>query len=232
MSESTSTLEAAPPKRKSYYLPIEERLRLARLAIEGTLANPEIQEAVAEFGFEPETMQEGKTLLEEASEMLNQHKLKYGEQYEATAEINEAVEIAHKAYMKELTIARIALKNDTKADAALMLSGSRKQSFSGWLPMVRQYYDNLLTNPDWIEKMKRFKYDREKIEKDKALVNAVLDLEVKQNQKKGEAQSFTKSRDEKLDALYEWISDFKDIAQVALDDQPQLLEKLGFVVPS
>lgn len=232
MTETNPGSENAAPKKKSYYLPIEERLRLARLAIEGAVSTPEIQKALEEFGYDAATMKTGKALLDEATEILNQHKMKYGEQYEATAEINDAVEIANKAYVKALTVARIAFKNDSKADKALMLSGSRKQSFSGWLPMVRQFFDNLLASPEWIKKMERFKYDRNKIESDKALVDTVLDLEVKQNQKKGEAQSYTKIRDEKLDALYEWVSDFKDIAFAALDDRQQLLEKLGFVIPS
>lgn len=232
MTESELTNETTAPRKKSYYLPIEERLRKARLAIEGAVAAPEIQKALQEFGYDTATMEEGKALLDEATDTLNQHKTKYGEQYEATAEINDAVEVANRAYMKALTVARIAFKNDSKADKALALSGSRKQSFSGWLPMVRQFYDNVLANPEWIAKMERFKYDRKKIESDKGLVDTVLDLEVKQNQAKGEAQSYTKIRDEKLDALYEWVSDFKDIAHVALDERPQLLEKLGFVVPS
>ena len=222
--------EIEKKSKKSYYKTIDERLKDARLAIEGALGSPEILEALGEFGYDGATIETGKQLLESATDLVNQYKTKYGEKFEATAEIQDAVEVANKAYMKALTVARIAFKKEKKADNVLGLSGSREQSFSAWLPMVRGFYENLLGNSDWIKKMERFKFGKEKLEADFALVKSVMDLEVKQTQKKGEAQASTKERDAKLDELNEWMSDFKDIAFMALDEQPQLLEKLGYLV--
>jgi hypothetical protein len=44
----------------------------------------------------------------------------------------------------------------------------------------------------------------------------------------GEAQEATRLRDARLDELDEWMSDFKVVAQVALKENDQWLEKLGF----
>ena len=234
MSNTSSPEQTEQPAKsaKSYYRPIEDRLRFSRVAIDGALANSDIQTALSEFGYDEQKLKEGRALLDEATESVNQHKIKYGEQYESTKEINDAVETADSAYKKALTVARIALKGEKKAEAALYLSGRRFQSYSRWLAMVQQFFDNLLSNPDWIKKMEKYKFDQARLKAGKGLVETVKDLEIKQTQKKGEAQDHTKAREKKLDELDEWVSDFKDISFAALDERPQLLEKLGFVIPS
>ncbi|NEP46299.1 MAG: hypothetical protein F6K35_46720, partial [Okeania sp. SIO2H7] len=57
-------------------------------------------------------------------------------------------------------------------------------------------------------------------------------LNAAQEKEKGEAQQATKTRDEALDALDDWLGDFLAIAEVALADKPQLLEALGVLVRS
>jgi len=59
--------------------------------------------------------------------------------------------------------------------------------------------------------------------------NAIENALNKKLKEKGEAQAATGARDEALDALQAWMSDFVAIARIALEDQKQLLEVLGVV---
>ena len=49
---------------------------------------------------------------------------------------------------------------------------------------------------------------------------------------KGEAQQATLDRDKVLDIMEDWLSDFIAISRIALENKPQLLEKMGVVDPS
>jgi len=155
-------------------------------------------------------------------------KKEYGEQYEATETVRNAWNVADQAYAKTLKIARIALRDNVKAQNALGLSGERKRSLSGWLEQAGRLYQNLLDDAEFVAAMTVYGYSQEKLETEQALVNAVREANMSQEKEKGEARDATEKRDAKLDAMDRWMADFKAIALIALGDNPQWLDKLGF----
>ena len=213
----------ARPKRS-----IDERLLAAQVAIDNALGDADVLAALNVFGYDEARLNAGKGLYEEALALVNQQKAEYGDQFEATAVVQAAWEEGDAAYMRALKVARVALKGNQKARAALMLGGARKQSLSGWLEQVAAFYTNLLGDADLMAEMGNFGYDQARLEAEQALIQAVLDANLVQEKEKGEAQEATQQRDAKLDEMDEWMADFKVIALVALEENPQWLEKLGF----
>ena len=213
----------AKPKRS-----IDERLLAAQVAIDNTLGDADVLAALNVFGYDEARLNAGKALYEEALALVNQQKAEYGDQFEATAAVRAAWEEADAAYRRTLKVARVALKGSQKARAAMMLSGTRKQSLSGWLEQATAFYTNLVGDADLMAAMGNFGYDQAKLQTEGALVQVVVEANLAQEKEKGEAQDATKQRDAKLDELDVWMADFKAIAQVALEENPQWLEKLGF----
>jgi len=207
---------------------IDERMLAAQVAIDNGLGDADILAALSAFGYDEAKLNAGKTLYEEAVVLVNRQKAEYGDQYEATQAVTAAWEAADAAYVRTLKVARVALQDDAKARAALMLGGRRKRTISGWLEQATAFYDNLAGDAGLLATMGGFGYTQAKLDAERALVQVVVEANLAQEKEKGEAQDATQVRDAKLDALDAWMSDFKAIAQVALDEHPQWLEKLGF----
>jgi hypothetical protein len=211
---------------------IDEFFTEAQVAIANAQANAEIQESLAAFGYTSEVIQEGKALYDRARTAQQQKQAEYGDQIAATDALNKAWERAKTTYTPLTQVARVAFKNDAGTIAQLALNGRRKKSLSGWLEQANLFYNNALANPDILNGLAKFGITAEKLQAGKAEVEALEGLNAAQEQEKGEAQQATKTRDEAIDVLDDWLDDFLAIAEVALADKPQLLEALGVRVRS
>ncbi len=192
---------------------IDERLMAAQVAIDNTLSDAGIREAVGIFGYDEAKLNAARALHDEARALVSKQKVEYGEQFEATETVRAAWDEANAAYMRALKVARIALRGNTKAQTALGLSGKRKQSITGWTGQATNFYLNLLADDDLIAALANFGYDRPKLEAEQALVQVVVEANAVQEKEKGEAQEATKLRDAKLDELDQWMADFNVVAQ-------------------
>ena len=65
-----------------------------------------------------------------------------------------------------------------------------------------------------------------------AEVMALAAASALQEKRKGEAKSATERRDDCLAELRGWLSDFRAVAKIALDEDPQRLESLGILQQS
>lgn len=211
---------------------ISQFLLSAQVMIYNASTDVVIKEALAAYGYTDESLSAGKRLYEKVTALQNTQKREYGEQIAATSDLNDFRETAKQQYMKTLKIARVALKKCAKADKATMLFGIRKRSLYGWFEQAHAFYANLLGDADFISLLSAYGYTQEKLEQEFAFINKVIAKHLIQKKETGEAQEATAIRDQALNDLAAWISDFKAVARVALADNPQQLEKLGIIVKS
>ena len=210
---------------------LDDFLLASQVMIENALADAEIKEKVAAFGYSENKLVQAKTLYQEVTELYNKQKKEYGEQIEATKEQKYAYDETNKAYMKSLKVARVAFQNNAKA-ASLLIDGQRKQSLSGYVEQANAFYTNLLNDPELLGIMAEFGCTIEKLKAEHELVRKLI-VKVEAHAKEtGEAQTATEKRDKKIDELDSWLSDFKKIVKVAFEDDRQKLEKLGITAKS
>jgi hypothetical protein len=208
---------------------IATKLHSIENGILGALGNPEIQDRLSEYGYTPERIEEGRALLDAATSLMAAQVEEYGDQYSATGELGKRWRAIYAKYIVTVKVARVAFKTQHDQLARFNAIGKRNRSLSGWLRDARILYTNLLNSPDALDVMARFGYSGERLREDQQEVNAVEELHSRQLGEKGEAQQATLDRDNALDNICDWYSDFRAIARVALYEKPQLLEALGIV---
>ena len=193
-------------------------------------SDPQIEPLMADFGYDSMALSEGLEHITRVEELIAKQSVEYGEQYEATEELNYRFEVAQKAYNTTIALARIAFRGNTRLQEKLVLSGKRKKSFSGWISDAHEFYLNC--DAEVLDGLARYGRTPEKIEGEKALLEDLRSARAKQLTEIGEAQAATEERDSAIDAFILWINDFYTVAKIALGDHPQLSEKLGIIDPS
>jgi hypothetical protein len=208
---------------------LEDFILTSRIMIENAHSDGEIRDKLYEYGYDEKKLLEARALHREVLVLFNEQKKEYSGQMDATEEMYQAWEEANKYYMKALKVARIAFQDNVKANAALMTGGERKKSLSGWLEQAGTFYSNLLSDLDFRKTMEQFGYTSLKLTREMALIAKVMEKAYVQTRVSGKAQEATEKRDIKLNELDKWVSNFRVIAKVALEECPQKLEILGIL---
>lgn len=208
---------------------ISQFLLSAQVMIINALSDSVIKKALEGYGYAEEKLLAGKKLYDEIAVLDNLRKMKYGERIAATAELNNAWRTAKQQYMQTLKIARVAFRENVKADKAIFLKGVRKRTLSEWLIQAQVFYTNILNDGELTEILSRYGYSPERLRQEFALLDQVVDKSFRQKKEIGEAQEVNEAWDKKIDELAKWVSDLRAVAKVALAEDPQQLEKLGIL---
>lgn len=211
---------------------IEQLLLESGLSISNTINVDEISNEMTSYGYTKEAMSKAKSLHDDA-ETLHQKQVKeYGEKGEASQDLQRALAEANIPYMRYVKIARIALRDNLAGWEALKLGGRRKKAYASRIAEARIFYTNLLADKTLLQEMARFGITEEKLLEGQKLVNIAENALALLHQELGQAQNATQERDEAVDKLHAWLSDFREIARIAMESKPQYLEMLGIIEPS
>lgn len=214
---------------------VDEFLMSAHRAIENALASPEIQDALARYGYTRDRLEQGKIFYEIADTAQQEQQQEYGDQLAEGSPLNQSWQDARSIYNQQAEIARIALKDSPELLAELGLEGKRKRSLTAWLSQAYQFYTNSLNNPTVLAALAQFNITHEELAAGEAKVeslaklNAEIEAEFSRQYELeiGKAPPNSQTRESAFEALDDWLEDFQTVARVALNGNPQLLASLG-----
>ena len=154
----------------------------------------------------------------------------YAQYYGAVADYETAHAAAHTAYIRHLTLARIAYEHEVGRTHQLGLSGRRQRTHDGWMGQAEQFYTAALNDPTIQAELATVGITLASLQAGQDLVAGVAAAWQNKEKEYGEAQAATQTRDAALKTLHDAYSNLIAIARIAFADDLQKLERMGIVV--
>lgn len=206
---------------------IHQQLAAARIAIENTLSNPDIEKALSLVGYNRKKVLEGKALYTHTLQLHQEYEEKYSQQYGATNIFYQDLQAAKVLYGRHRKLAKIACENNVEQLTSLKLHRPIAKSIEKWLLDANTFYKTLAQDSSVVQQYGVF---TEELAQAQAMIDALLEARNRQISNKGKAQYATRQRNKSLAALQAWTKEFRLTARYALREDAQLLEVLGMPV--
>jgi hypothetical protein len=208
-------------------------LRDSKALIYGVKDDPFIKERILTYNFDDTRIEESVKVYEEAVKAESEKSKEYGEQLEASKRFEKAMNEADYIFKKHSDFVRLALRHDEEKTRKLFLTGEpRSKKLSDILKYMIEFYNRLLADEQAAASVSKYAITREDLEKGRQKIVEADTAKTAHNVEMGEAQDATDSRDKEFVKLNDVVEELEIICTYALEDRPQLLEKLGIKVLS
>jgi len=201
----------------------------AGTAINNSLRYPEVKAAVLKYGYTVARLNEGRALLNETITAVEIAKAKSSDKKSATADLKTAFGTAKRAYQGLAKVARAIFIKHPIHLTALGLDNAMPKRMADFA-LAAQVLFGSGEYPDGVaEALEANGYGSSTLSQERGkIAGFILALESRAGMK-GDAKEATKEQRKALKELHEWHAAYIKIAGVALQDKPNLLEKLGIL---
>jgi hypothetical protein len=209
-----------------------EALEQYRVALENAQNQSEIASIMAEFGYDTESIAQGKTLLDETRTAYDTNKTEDDETAESYQKWSELKDSLADRYALDRKKAKVVFRNDELTKDKLGVTGILPQAYVKWLETTKKFYSVALSDNDIQTKLGRLKITANYLTETNTMITDLEAARADYLREVGESQDATKIKDAAFVKMDDWMSEFYAVAKIALEDNPQLLESLGKLVRS
>lgn len=212
---------------------ISRFLRDSKALIYGVKQDLFIKERISAYNFDDSRIEDSVKIYEDAAKAESEKSKEYGEQLEARTRFEKVMEKAEYTFRKQAEFVRLSLRNDDEKTNKLFLSREpRTKKLSDVLKYMREFYNRVLADDQVVAGVSRYAITKEDLENGLQSIIEADSAKISHNEEMGEAQDATDLRDEAFNKLIYVTEELEVICTYALEDRPQLLEKLGITVLS
>lgn len=197
------------------------------IAVQAALAVPELTQAFQTIGIGTDKVKVGLTLAKEVTDWQNRQTATTNQIRSAQRAYRTAKETIRSLYFRHLEAARFLYRDDEDMQYNLHLLGPRQTRYAAWYDQVRAFYthiDGKLLEP--------FNVPAKEVDEVKKLLDKLAQLQVLRNDARRQAQQTTRAKQLAINDLRHWFRRLVNAAKFACEDNPQLLESMGILVPT
>ncbi len=201
-------------------------MEAARMAINNTLEDSELQKKMSNYGFPQKRVLEGKSLLEQLQILLDTQEQHYDERSDLSTQLKTDLQSSREIFTDHVKVAKIAFRNFPDTLRKLKIQRVDRSTWD-WTLQAMTFYKKVTEHA---EQMNKYDVSKEELEQAKVSVEALLVLKDRLMKKKGTAEGSTRRKNESVKTLRDWVREFHAASKLAMKDNPQLLEAYGLVV--
>jgi hypothetical protein len=192
--------------------------------------DPEVFPYLEQMGIDNEQIETGKTIFNTVVKLGETQKKEYQAQDLIYDNYHDAKEQCEKLYKQTLKIIKMASRSDSNLQDRIKIKVARERRIEEWISQAVEFYNLVLNEASFLEKIAKLGLTEEKLTTQKDDIAALQTMRNEAMSGKGQAQEATSERDKKIEELDDYCYELETIATIALEDHPQLLEKLGITV--
>ena len=210
----------------------KERLEQYNTTFENALNHPIITPTLAEFGYDEVKLSEGKQIFFVARNAYDFKITEDDETKEAKYGLDTKLEELFSIYYPHRKKAKVIFKNDPVILHLLGINGCIPTDYLSRMEIIKKFYTEILNDETLQQRFAAIKITLEDLTKANNVAAEVVSNRFEYVREKGESQDATKNKLAALKIIDDWMDDFYEIAEIAFEDNPQLLEVLGVYVRS
>jgi hypothetical protein len=210
----------------------ERELNQIRNIISLSLNDQTLKQYASDFGYGLARIQVGESLYIETDQLYEKQKSALHEKRAATIILMEKRSTAEAAIRRFTDVARVAFRDDKVTFGALGLVGARKKAFGAWAAQSKYFYNKILSMPEAITQIGKYDVTQAELEAGKQALLDTFEAETRQRNAIAEAQNATDLKSRAFYRLERWVRKYLNVMKEALEEVPQMKEKLFIVTPS
>jgi hypothetical protein len=199
-------------------------------SISSGINHGEIASALSKYFYDQPKMLEGKAIYDNVINLWKQNKTEHNEENVSYGEFDKQLSELAISYGSHRNNSKKFLRNDSMSKSRLKIDGSLPEAYLPYIEQCEEYYDELNSDPSLLAKLAPILITDIEVTEGIAQIDRVKQARKSYLTEKGEAENATIIKDNAMAELDAWMDDFMVIADIALEEKPQLKEIFGLVV--
>ncbi len=184
-----------------------------------------------QYGYPPERIQTGTAMGTDLGDKHQAFREAVAKQVDATEKFQAKKRKASATTKRLWDLAEVVFKDDTKRSRSLGLEKPLPRTYGEWRTQYSQFFTYFLGNPTAQLSMEGVGVTLDQIQAGNTQLKDTMAAYSARENLKAEAQKASELKSKAQKAFSRWMRRYRNVMSAALEDDPQMKEKLGIITP-